>query len=381
MSYQQTLTSKTISALRFPLAVMVVFIHSWSPLRTMNFTPNWESLTGIDFAIGLQVLLSNVLAKVAVPAFYVISGYLFFLHVQAFNCDIYTTKISKRVRTVLIPYILWNFLALLRAIVLDLKGAIANVAPFSEILDAIKERISPSTFWNCNTWGLEHVNWIGQITPGSGPILIPMWFLRDLMVVIIFTPIIYYVLKHFKMVALSILGMSYITGIWPNISGFSINAIFFFSLGAYFSIHGKDIVVVFQECRIPAYILYLPLTVAELFLNGTSTWWGNHIYPFYIILSVIVVFNIVSSLVAKEKSKWLANMQQYTFFIYGAHNLLGFTLANILLRAIPGYNTHWLGISISYLLAPTLAVLICIYTQRLMQKWCPRLLTPLIGGR
>lgn len=381
MTDQDTLTSKIISALRFPLAVMVVVIHSWSPLRLMPFNPDWDSFTGMDFAIGLQVLLSNVVAKVAVPAFYVISGYLFFLHVKTFNRNTYITKISKRARTILFPYILWNLLALLRSITLDLKDVAINAAPLSEILATIKERISLSTFWNCNTWGLENANWLGQITPGSGPILIPMWFLRDLMVVIVFTPIIFYVLKRFKLTALSILALNYITGIWPIIPGISINATFFFSLGAYFSIHGKDIVIEFQKYRIPAYILYIPLTIAELLFNSTSSWWGNHIYPFYMILSVVVVFNIIAAFITKEKGMWLVEMQKYTFFIYGAHNLFGFTIANFLLQVIPGHSTHWMGISICYLLAPIIAILTCIYTQRLLRKWCPQLLASLIGGR
>lgn len=70
------LSSQTISALRFPLAVMVVFIHSFM-LDDVAFTPDWHALSGMDFAIGLQVLLSKVVSHVAVPAFYVISGYLF----------------------------------------------------------------------------------------------------------------------------------------------------------------------------------------------------------------------------------------------------------------------------------------------------------------
>lgn len=381
MTDQDTLTSKIISALRFPLAVMVVVIHSWSPLRLMPFNPNWGDFTGLDFAIALQVLLSNVMAKVAVPAFYVISGYLFFLHVQNFSRDTYITKISKRVQTILFPYILWNLLALLRTIALDLKDVVVNAVPLSEKLVAIGKYISFSTFWNCNKWGLENVNWLGQITPGSGPILIPMWFLRDLMVVIVFTPIIYYLLKKFKLVALSIFALNYITGIWPIIPGFSINAVFFFSLGAYFSIHGKDIVIEFQKYRITAYLLYIPLTIAELLFNSTSSWWGNHIYPFYMILSVVVVFNIIAAFITRGKGMWLVEMQKYTFFVYGAHNLFGFTIANILLQVVFGQYNNWMEITICYLLAPIVAIFICIYIQRLMLKWCPQLLASLIGGK
>ena len=133
--------------------------------------------------------------------------------------------------------------------------------------------------------------------------------------------------------------------------------------------------------RIPAYALYVPMTIALLCLNSRNTWWGDHIYPFYIIVSVIVMFNLVATLTAKGKTQGLAAMQEYTFFIYGGHAVFGLFVADALTRFIPVHETHWLGISVSYLLRPAIAIIVCVYTQKLMRRWYPKLLSPLMGGR
>ena len=68
--------SRTIDVLRFPLAVMVVFIH---------VNPSTTSVSNTDFSIlsahGIYnisgILFSNIITHLAVPTFFLISGYLF----------------------------------------------------------------------------------------------------------------------------------------------------------------------------------------------------------------------------------------------------------------------------------------------------------------
>lgn len=46
----------------------------------------------------------------AVPLFF-ISGYLFFFR-TAFSVDVYKKKLKSRIKTLLIPYLFWNFVVL-----------------------------------------------------------------------------------------------------------------------------------------------------------------------------------------------------------------------------------------------------------------------------
>lgn len=108
-----------------------------------------------------------------------------------------------------------------------------------------------------------------------------MWFIRDLMVVVLITPIIYYIIRKFKVWAILILCLCYVTGIWPYIHGFSITAVFFFSLGAYFSINKLNMVNEIRRYSLYSYSLFLPLIIIMVLLNGNHTTIGAYIPPIY----------------------------------------------------------------------------------------------------
>ncbi len=80
--------SRVLNALRFPLACMVVIIHC--KINPENWIlPNWFQLTGEEFSAAIQILLSTIFSGVAVPTFYLLSGYFFFYHIKSFNLYIY----------------------------------------------------------------------------------------------------------------------------------------------------------------------------------------------------------------------------------------------------------------------------------------------------
>lgn len=79
------LQSQTIDWLRFPLAVAVVFIHSFGIKEYTLPSLNISSLTGMDVYNLIRICFSNVLTHVAVPTFYLISGFLFFLGLKEFK--------------------------------------------------------------------------------------------------------------------------------------------------------------------------------------------------------------------------------------------------------------------------------------------------------
>lgn len=78
---------KVLSAL---LILMVLYIH-------MYYTEAAENL------LVLQKIVGGGLCSVAVPLFYLISGYLFFIKVPKGLTSIFE-KLKKRCRTLLIPY-------------------------------------------------------------------------------------------------------------------------------------------------------------------------------------------------------------------------------------------------------------------------------------
>ena len=103
---------QVISFLRFPLIVAVVFIHSNSGNVVFN---GLLATTNINFFVYEEVryYISEIVARIAVPTFYFISGFLFWEKTDCFNIGVYMKKLKKRCRSLLIPYLFWNLVAIL----------------------------------------------------------------------------------------------------------------------------------------------------------------------------------------------------------------------------------------------------------------------------
>lgn len=57
----------------------------------------------------VMFLLSNVIGRLSVPMFFLISGFLFFREGTLTHIG-YTAKLYSRLHTLLIPYLLWNLI-------------------------------------------------------------------------------------------------------------------------------------------------------------------------------------------------------------------------------------------------------------------------------
>lgn len=110
--------SQVITALRFPLIVLVLFVHSnfkgvsfaWDNALKASFS---LPIGNINLSLGTFIdFISGSLAPLANPFFFFISGLLFF-HCKQFTRKVYINKIRHRLQSLLIPYILWNLLFLL----------------------------------------------------------------------------------------------------------------------------------------------------------------------------------------------------------------------------------------------------------------------------
>lgn len=93
-------TSTAIRIVRFPLAVLVVFIHSVGPTDNIAYYP-------------FRDFFSHTFCSFVVPAFFIISGFLFFQRMEnGFTKKIYIKKLNSRISTLLIPYFVWNAVTL-----------------------------------------------------------------------------------------------------------------------------------------------------------------------------------------------------------------------------------------------------------------------------
>ena len=172
----------------------------------------------------------------------------------------YVQKMKNRFKSLFIPYIIWNIIALLSKLavfLLCLSFIFKNA--YMKQLD-----VRMSTFlyelWDASKGMVIEPEILSappsqRLTNEIFPADAPLWFVRDLMIVAISTPVLYWLLKrtrHYMVLTLGLLWF-YSDILWGHANQL-ITAYFFFSFGAYMSINGKDMLQVFGR-YIKVYIL------------------------------------------------------------------------------------------------------------------------------
>ena len=236
----QTIILRAFDRLRFPLMVMVVFLH-YSPGYEVGplMTPPYLTEFNTTFFVFIKVLCQAVVPRVAVPAFFVISGYLFFLRIKSFDLATYKYKVRRRFSSLFIPYLIWNVVAIMYPLSLHL----------------FRGETMPS-----DVWGYLAYLWdTGE--PLHTPLNYPLWYMRDLIVLTILSPLIYHLLKYLKGFFILLLFACYVTGFSTHITSLGVTSALYFSLGAYYSVFEKDVFAV--EAR-----ELLHMKVEKTFLGG-----------------------------------------------------------------------------------------------------------------
>lgn len=370
------LQSATIDLLRFPLAIMVIFIHM-NPQVINLFDADFSIFSGHGIYNIIGILFSHVLTHIAVPTFFLISGFLFFLNFQEWSWMGYKRKLHSRVNTLIIPYIIWNIIPFIMIILAKLGGVILKGKSITDVQTYIIDN-SWHIFYDINEWGTTRVNWLGENLRMTGPLDFPLWFLRDLIIVIILTPIIYYAVKKMKFSLIVILFFAYISRIWTLLPGFHITAFFFFTTGAYFALNKLNIVEFTNKYKLFFMPTSLILLIVTTIFDSVNTLIGQQIYPLYICTGVFTAFWIAAQCVTKYNIKPNKLLVSSCFFIYAFHAVsipflgspLGFTKM-VLHKLIPG-NT---GIEegICYIATPFITASLCILTLMLLKRLFPKI--------
>jgi len=383
------LQSQTISWLRFPLALLVLLIHI-NPQNSSIFTPiNTISFSNLTMANVYSIIgrTGFYLSGIAVPFFFLTSGYFFFYKLKSWNVECYKNKISKRLKTLAVPYILWNLLTIFFVLLNKLLGVLLLHKPVTSFTDKLYELTDISGlleyFWNYNTWDEGTFNILGWSTQMWGPILYPLWFLRDLIIVSLLAPLIYYGIKYLKHYFIIIIGAAYIVNIC-SIPGLSITGIFYFSAGAYLSLNQKNIVETFRPVRKVSWILAICLLFITVAFDGGLI--ATITKQLYCIAGIISIVILTSSFLEKGKIAVRPQLAQTSFFIYALHTmpLIRFSclaLAVAITKKSFFASQYAAGSIISYLTAPLLGSAFCLVIFLLMKRFAPRFLNLLTGDR
>lgn len=380
------LQSQTISWLRFPLIMCVIFIHN----SQLEQDAPYPLLTADTISVALlsdyfRIWISWVLTHIAVPCFFVISGFLFFLKTPELTKDIYKKKIKKRFFTLFIPYIIWNLIDWFVLFCYELYRPLLHRWTWNEyfiwICANFKDKGFFNIFWEWNKWGGGYPNWLGQCIESTGPYNLPLWYLRDLIIICLLTPVLYVVLKKFGKYFLALLCILYFGGITTGFPGTGTSTVLFFGLGAYLAINRRNIVTEFRKIEKPCYVIALVFMFIATYFSGSRSPIGHYFYCGYILTGVVSAFNLASRLLENNKVKVHPILTSSVFFIYAFHtNWIVSIYDRILNKALTLVGIDPINI-ITYITTPFAKAAICIIICILIDKYFPKMGKVLTGNR
>lgn len=342
--------SRKIAILNAAAIVLVLLLHSYF-------------LEAAEYPVAQNVQLftgTNGISGVAVPLFYFISGVLFFKSVNRVKDCI--SGIRKRILSLLVPYMIWNVIFVGWYLVMSIIPGISGFI---------------------NSDMLSHFSINTPIVSLDYLLLEPagfhLWFLRDLILYVFLSPLIYVACKRFPLVAYllifvlfgginrcglpyfsagAIVAMHYGLGIFDKgiFKSRTLKFIFCMLFGA------KCIMTMIPSCGV---ILYNPYFQQIANMAGLiSVWW---IYD--------VMFRAFS---ADTLEKTLLYTSKYSFFIYLFHE----PALNIIKKMglfILGVND--MTLVVLYLISPILMTAIAIGVAIIIKNIVPKLYSIAVGGR
>ncbi|MBR1403216.1 MAG: acyltransferase [Treponema sp.] len=351
--------SKRITSLRFLLIVLVVFIHANLKVDVaLNYyhydfiQPKWIEV--------FKNFVRNTLGCAAVPLFFLFASYL-----QFSKDDKYSVLLRKRSKSLLLPYVLWTAITIVLYFVAQ---SIPQTAPF------FMNPINIVRNWNGLDW-IKVFTYHNLAEDFKNPLVYQFWFLRDLMIFILLSPLLKFLCEKFAggmLIVISIIALKEIPVFFTVSSG----ALFFYMAGFYFARYKISFFEMADKIKIIEYVLLLILSVVfDLLFDGK--------YSFGFLGTIISCLFFLKLSVYFVKSQKIYNRLEYlagySFFLYAIHTpFLGTSINKISQKIIP---LHGILCLVQFLLAGFLTIVLGTMTGILLNKICPKLFRVLNGGR
>lgn len=272
-------------------------------------------------------------------------------------------KMKKRIRTVLIPFILWN-------VIVVLESLFFSHIPFTR------------EFFNFNL--LDKYNNIS--TSLYNLLICPagfhLWFLRDLIAYIAISPIIYWLIKKFCWYVPVIL----LVLTPPLMQAFNLGHldIAFFTLGGTIAMRSDlQSVKTFLSKPIVAFsaAVYLGLSFTWDFFLPNHFSGEEYLSILFSVCGMITIwrgYDGLSQITNLENNQLLQTLTNYSFFIYLFHEPVLFAIMQ-LGTSILGVNSR--SLSFLYIINPILIIILAIIVAKIIKTTVPSLYSVLTGGR
>jgi hypothetical protein len=360
---------------------MVVFAHA--NVTEVNFTGGTQAFNIPNYAQFIRFAISDVIARSEVSVFFFISGFLLYSKMYPFS-----EVFSRRTKSILLPYILWNLLVV--GMFFVMQNFSFTQAYFSNPDNLIRNY--GFIDWVDVFWGKF------TATRNGYPMIVQFWFLRDLYIMSLLCYVLKWIIDKAPIPVLIIMILLWIGNVELYIV--APRALLFFSLAYYAVKYGKSIEsidIIPFKVLIPIYALtvfaqsYLyfhevKLNTMSIFsvLNGGGEGFGYEItkmllHAINVALGFVFLWRISAVFIRHERLyNVLAWLSAFNFFVYATHEPFLTMVHKIMAKYIPMQGAWFL---VQYFALAIGVICVTLVAGVLMKRFLPQPYAILTGGR
>lgn len=336
--------------MRIVLISGIIFVHIPFDTQTSPFNGAYGIF---DW---LRVFLRDSLFRVGVPCLSAISGYLLFRSGST-SLD-YGKTVVRKTKTVMLPFLLWNCAFFVLVFALQYYGIGDGYLP--DLSQASPRTLSTLLF-----------------AIDGAPLNLPLYFLRDLFVCILLSPILAFLVGRAPLLTLACL---LLLAAWPVSIGIVLrNSILFsFSFGIYLSLYRVDVTIMDRYAAVigPAFIALAALLATAAYMTGPGLpLWLEVCRNLMVLVGIPGFWALSAILIRSRVGQSLAGTGGLSFWIFCAHYPLLFCLWVLWNRG--GSDLY----PVFYLLAVGSALLLLPLTNGMARHALPTFYNLLTGSR
>lgn len=356
-------SSQFIAAARITMIIGLV-VHHLFEIPNSGFFPRYALDANFFTLANTLNSLIHWTTMAAVPLLSIISGYLYF------NRPLVKHRVLlvKRMHSILLPSIAWTTVWLIFAYVMVTIGR-------------------PHGQFQWLDYGFNNINWLTLLNGIFGitrePFAFQFWFIHDLVLTLLLAPAISWLLHRVHFWFILALTTIWLLDIVPP-PFFSLNVLFFFSLGALLAIRSvslEEAIKAAQRWQLPVFILFLLILITRS-MSDLHPVFGSHVWLCILRFTGVVTVSIVIFAILQRPDSFLHKLSYYSpyaFFIFASHYpLIEFFKA--VFKRIPMQDTA-IGQLLSLLIIPAATTITCIVSAMLLARFTPGLFAFLNGGR
>ncbi len=363
-------TSNKISNLSWICSILIVFIHAGTYAANLP-GQSTSIIYGMNASTFVQMFIGEGVCRIAVPLFFIFSGYLFF-HNYEFTKKGVWGKYKKRFFSLVIPYLFWSIGTYLFFLVAQLIPATAPYFATRPVIGI--------GFWNT-------VKYLFIDSLNS-----PLWYLFNLIFLTIISPLIYLAVKYAWWLVLPCLGI--LAAFDLSFSTIRCTAICAFCVGSFIAIKGELVKKAYE--KIEGIKKWLAVGFLVLWL-GILIWKSIYLcsLPAYVLLDgsytpLLRVLNKVN-IVIGIPALWLGydflgtkitdrkfKMGQYGMMLFVMHHPIIAIIKKLFWVVFGG--GMWASL-IYYFASAIITIAIVLGMSILLKKLLPRFYSWISGGR